>query len=296
MPGGKNWSWTLNNYTQDELDKLASLQNFNDCNYILYGKEMAPDTGTPHLQGFIQFTTRKTRAQVSTMMPRAWLDTTKKLADYLVYCKKENDFTEIGELGTTQGKRTDLDAFKEAVNDGEYDVETLMENHSKCFAKYDRFCRTYIRMKRPVPEPEYFQLTNWQQQLNATLLQEPDSRTVTFIVDYNGNAGKTWFATYYCNLHKNAQYMLPGKKVDMAFALRDDVRVLFIDAPRSKQGEQMQYGFLEEAKNGYVFSSKYESCIKRYAKMHVVVLMNETPDMTKLSLDRYNITYVNKEF
>jgi hypothetical protein len=143
---------------------------------------------------------------------------------------------------------------------------------------------------------DVFPLTNWQQKLNQTLLHQPDSRTIHFVVDLTGNAGKTLFALYYCSLHDNAQNLLPGKKADMAFALRNDLRVLFINAPRYKLGEQMQYGFLEEVKNGYVSSSKYKSCIKRYNKMHVIVDMNEYPDMTKLSLDRYNVITVQKEF
>ena len=64
--------------------------------------------------------------------------------------------------------------------------------------------------------------------------------------------------------------------------------VLF-DCPRSKQGEYIQYDFLEEVKNGYVFSGKYEPRIKRFKVPHVVVAMNEYPDMEKLSADRYNI-------
>ena len=67
----------------------------------------------------------------------------------------------------------------------------------------------------------------------------------------------------------------------MTYFLDTSIRVLFIDAPRSKQ-EHLQYDFLEEVKNGYIFSSKYKSRIKRLQNVHLVVLMNEAPDMTKL--------------
>jgi hypothetical protein len=50
---------------------------------------------------------------------------------------------------------------------------------------------------------------------------------------------------------------------------------------------------LEELKNGYVFSPKYESKNKSFPTPHVVVLMNETPDRSKLSADRYSITILN---
>ena len=42
-------------------------------------------------------------------------------------------------------------------------------------------------------------------------------------------------------------------------------------------------------KNGYVFCSKYESRVKQLSPCHVVVFMNEDPDMNKLSKDRYVI-------
>jgi len=58
---------------------------------------------------------------------------------------------------------------------------------------------------------------------------------------------------------------------------------------KSKQGDFIQYDFLEELKNGYVFSPKYESKNKSFPTPHVVVLMNEIPDKSKLSEDRYNI-------
>ena len=83
--------------------------------------------------------------------------------------------------------------------------------------------------------------------------------------------------------------LLPGKKADMAFMLRPDIRVVFFDAPCSKQGEFIQYVFLEEIKNGYVASPKYNSCFKRLSKVHVVVMMNESPNMLKLSLNCYVI-------
>lgn len=75
-----------------------------------------------------------------------------------------------------------------------------------------------------------------------------------------------------------------------------DAKIIFLDATRSKQGEFIQYDFLEELKNRYIFSGKYLSVLKCLkATPHVVVMMNEQPDMNKLSMDRYHILEVSPD-
>nr|QXP08343.1 MAG: replication associated protein [Arizlama virus] len=47
----RNWCFTLNNYTDEDIDKLVN----SSYKYLIIGKEVAPTTNTPHLQGFIIF-------------------------------------------------------------------------------------------------------------------------------------------------------------------------------------------------------------------------------------------------
>ena len=102
------------------------------------------------------------------------------------------------------------------------------------------------------------------------------------------NKGKTWFCKKYCTTHADAQYMEPAKKADMAYALRTDARVLMVNVTR-QQVEHLQYSFYESVKDQLVFSPKYDSHTKTLPLMHVVIMMNQDPDMTKLSDDRYDI-------
>lgn len=132
-------------------------------------------------------------------------------------------------------------------------------------------------------------LRTWQATLYQKLRHAPDKREIIFVVDKKGDQGKSWFGRYYCDTHDDGQVLIPGKKADMAYVVNEDKRVFFMDCPRSKQGDFIQYDFLEEIKNGYIFSGKYESMCKRLKTPHVVILMNELPDMSKLSADRYNI-------
>jgi hypothetical protein len=291
MAQSKNWCFTLNNYTEEEINHLSTL---NVCRYILYGKETG-ENGTPHLQGFVQFNTKRGLAFVKrTIGERGHYEIARNIADSVRYCKKDGDFTEIGEL-STQGKRSDLEAFKQDVKNGMHDKKTLMENHSTVYARYERFVNLYVSIYKPLPDIHMYPLYKWQQHLYNKLILEGTERTILFFVDLRGNSGKTWFAKYFCRLHENAQILLPGKKADMAYMLEEDKTVYFLDCPRSKQGEYIQYDFLEDIKNRYVFSSKYESRIKHLQKNHLVVFLNEQPDQSKLSIDRFEIKLLELE-
>jgi hypothetical protein len=70
--------------------------------------------------------------------------------------------------------------------------------------------------------------------------------------------------------------------------LDDTLAILVVDVSRSSS-EFLNYQFLEDVKDGRVFSPKYESYTKRFKSPHVVVMMNSDPDMTKLSEDRFRI-------
>jgi len=284
----KNWCFTLNNYTDEDLERINGLGN--QVQYLVVGKETG-ENGTPHLQGFVSLPQRKRMAFVKALIGgNPHVEVARNVPASIQYCKKDGDFTEIGAIAGGSGSRTDIDAFKEDVKGGNLSLKSIRELHSETYAKYTRFCLEYIQDHAPNKELPAHALRDWQQALNHSLNMEPDDRTITFCVDVTGNSGKTWFAHYYASLHPDkVQVLQPGRKADMAYALDATIRVLFIDAPRSKQGEFIQYDFLEDVKNGYVFSTKYESRVKQLEKCHVCVMMNEQPDMEKLSLDRYNI-------
>ena len=51
----RNFVFTKNNYTQDDIDALLVFP----CQYMIFAKEVAPTTGTPHLQGYCELKTAK---------------------------------------------------------------------------------------------------------------------------------------------------------------------------------------------------------------------------------------------
>lgn len=312
-PRYRNWVFTFNNYTDGDLTRITTL--FNDkkqIRYAIIGKEVAPSTGTPHLQGYITFVNQIIFTRLKELIGNSiWCAPAKGPAwTNYEYCSKSNSFEEFGDTSNraktgekrksgTQGCRADLKEFTDHVDGLEVsavDKRVLRREFPLIYAKYPRFFESTINDHINVlPEIKLHTLRKWQGKLYQDLQHAPNDRQIVFVVDYQGDCGKSWFAKYYRNLHPNTWIMVPGKKADMAFAFPMPApRVVFMDAPRSKQNEFLQYDFLEEMKNGYVFSSKYESVAKEFDPPHVVVLMNQMPDPDKLSADRYKIIEITE--
>jgi len=285
---GRRFCFTLNNYDEAELVSLRESLSQEQVRYAVFGKEIS-ETGTPHLQGYIAFTsTKRFKAAKKMVCDRAHVEVAKgNEASNFDYCSKDGCFEEFGKRASP-GKRMDLEAFKDIVKRGVTDKKQLIEDCTEVYAKYPRFVNDYLFFQVPEPDIPMHPLKPWQQELYQRLIHEPEDRKVIFAVDYKGNTGKSWFAKYYCKLHENGFYMRSGKHADMAYAMPPTFRVLFIDCTR-KKAEFLSYSFIEEVKDGYVSSFKYESFIKRYPNVHVVVLMNENPAMDALSSDRYDM-------
>lgn len=90
----RKYVFTINNYTDSTFEDLLRLAT----RYLCYGKEKAPSTGTPHLQGFVYFPHGKTLAAVRKLMPGAHIESARGTFDQIItYCGKEGDFYEYGE-------------------------------------------------------------------------------------------------------------------------------------------------------------------------------------------------------
>lgn len=113
----RGWAFTINNYDDAAIEKLRGIV----CDYKIWGREIAPTTSTPHLQGFIYFETLKTFGAVKKLLPDgAHIERTKgNAAQNRTYCAKEGAFEEAGNL-PVQGHRTDIQTIKDMVRDGEH--------------------------------------------------------------------------------------------------------------------------------------------------------------------------------
>lgn len=299
---GKYWTVTLCNYGEEDLEMWRKVVGTTKATYLCYQQEKCPSTGTPHLQAFIAFSSNHRLTGVKKVLGgriHAVLSNGTPSANR-AYCSKpdsaiEGTFEEYGKLpkDPARGKRNDFEEFRNAVAGGLRDKKKARELFPALTAKYPRWCYDVIDDYKVI-DVEDHEMYEWQKDLLSTLSEPADDRKVIFVVDPRGNNGKTWFAKYYCKTHDDAQYLEPGKKADMAYALQDNLRVLFLNVTRTSESKNHEYlySFVEALKDGMVFSPKYESRVKYFSKVHVVVLMNSPPDKTLLSEDRYDEIYL----
>jgi len=89
-PRSRSWIFTLNNPTV-EPDFDAS-----GASYLCFGREVGL-LGTPHLQGFVQFSQPKSLAQLRAIIPGAHLEVRKgTFRQAIAYCEKDGNFVEFG--------------------------------------------------------------------------------------------------------------------------------------------------------------------------------------------------------
>lgn len=98
----RDFVFTINNYTQEIEEKVQHI----DCDYLVYGREKAPTTGTPHLQGYIYFRNRKSIQQLQKMMGNVAAISTCKgnSKQNYEYCTKDGDFFEKGKRPLTKAE------------------------------------------------------------------------------------------------------------------------------------------------------------------------------------------------
>lgn len=300
MSRAKHWTFTLNNYTDDECASLRALGN--NVEYLVFGRETAPDTGTPHLQGYVafraalRFTTA--RARIS---PRAHLEVARSPGSVAAdYCKKDGDFEEFGDTPTaTQGRRTDLDRFYEwsdrfsSERGRPPSTPEVARQFPSIYTRYPRVV-PICRLRFEAPPLVQGEPRQWQQDLADELLAEPDDRSVIFYVDEEGGKGKSWFVKWFYSQHRDKVQVLGiGKRDDIAHMVSINKSIFLFNVPRG-QMDHFQYPILEMLKDRLVISPKYNSAVKELQTTpHVVVFCNEHPDLEKLSADRFIIREVD---
>ena len=299
MPNGaRHWTFTWNAYGDSDVSRIENFDTHapGKVVYCIAGKEIGA-SGNPHLQGFISFEKRSSLTQAQTILGgKPHLEICRSIPHAIEYCKKDGNYVQFGTPPTDKpnGTRNEFQGFIDAVKGGVRDRKVLRETHANIMARYPRYAEAILRDHRVKQDITILPLRAWQQLVLDYISQPIHPREVVFVVDTKGNAGKSYLAALVESQYDNVQVMRPGKVADMAHEYDETTKILIVDVPKSKV-EHFQYDFLECVKDGRLFSPKYDSLTKRFPSPHVLVFMNEEPDDSKLSSDRYKYIPVQQE-
>lgn len=132
----RRYCFTVNNYTESDLKRFHKLaESLESHRYICYGLEVAPTTGTKHIQGYIEL---KSHQRYSFLHKYFKFKKNKKILKFHIeiangtveqnkkYSKKEGDFYEFGEP-TSQGSRTDLIEIKRLLKENPKDLNKIID-------------------------------------------------------------------------------------------------------------------------------------------------------------------------
>ncbi len=292
----RNWRITVNNYKPTDRNTLKNLEIIR---YGIAGYEIAPETGTPHIQGYIQTHNPYTRSALQKNLQKAGIACWCGYADATevrntIYCSKEGDFIKWG-TPLAQGQRTDIEGMLQLVAEGKSEID-IADAMPKVWAKYYKAAERYKMLYRAKEANELNKtkfeeasLRDWQKDC-VDKLEEQDNRKVLWIYDSIGNNGKSFLGEY-LHAKKGAFSISGGKKCDIAYAYDYEEYIVF-DFAR-QQETIINYSLIEDFKNGKIFSPKYTSCTKRFRPAKVIIFSNFYPDTTKLSEDRWEIVDLN---
>lgn len=305
MPRMNAYCFTLNNW--QPADRLRLEAESPAVRYIIFGEEICPTTGTPHLQGYVQLWKEMKMKDLNPLLfdNRARFALARASEDVnKAYCTKEaRNVFERGIPRKGAGERSDLTAVQAAINQGR-SYDELCDEHFDVVARHDRFVRQRVDAYQQAATLSSIReellsvvLRPWQAALLEMLLLAPHPRKIIWRWERNGNIGKSFFAKYMTVLH-GALKLEPAKKMDLAYIYaQKPSKIVIMDLARTTAPDpetrssplDVIYSLMESLKNGYLISTKYDSRAVVFEVPHVVVFANFPPDFSKMSDDRWDV-------
>jgi hypothetical protein len=272
-------------------------------------RETAPETGTPHLQGYFQFEKRKRLTTIKNLFKDTSLDGAHwekargTPSQNKQYCSKEDEDPFI--VGTIQedgqGRRTDLSDLRDLALSGASDLE-MAAAFPRAHAQFNKWTSMLRAQKRMQDQQERVKekvkdlvLRTWQQQVMRKL-QGQGPRKVLWVWEGIGGVGKSTLARHIV-ITEEAYFMSGGKHGDILYAYCQAglPSTVVIDLSRDQE-DKAPYAVMEKLKDGMFMSPKYQSKMVICNSVKMIVFANFPPDKSKMSQDRWEvIEIINNE-
>jgi len=253
IAGAKRWPFTWNNYPENWLQKIEV--GLKGANWI--GVPEVGESGTPHIQGYVEFPIK--------VRPIGYMGMPKE-----IHWGDENGKSARG---------------------------TREDNVAYCTKNGSEGKEGNLRVPRPLKLLHADSLYEWQKEIIQIISGEPCDRKIYW---YWGetNIGKTTFAKYLSA--KYGAIPLSGKAADMKNgvvqykqASGETPELIIIPIPKTFNYEYISYEGIEQIKDMYFYSGKYEGGVIVGNCPHIIVFANqEPPNMEALATDRWVIRQI----
>jgi len=294
----KFWMFTINNPLNSDFENIP-------CQYMVHQLEEG-EKKTVHVQGYVCFPTNHKFNRVLKLFQKygghkPHIEKRRgKHSEAKGYCTK-NDTRIDGpyEVGTDEdiaegkGFRSDLIDIRNKI-DSKVPEKKIWSEHFGSYTRYYKGLREYKKLSQEEEGEKYLKeefsqekvvLKPWQQEV-CELLGDQTDRKILWIYDKAGNNGKTYLAKAIL-ANFNCFYTKGGKVENIAYNYNYEEYVIF-DFPRDKE-EYINYSSIEQFKDGFIQSTKYEPVLKVVKPAKVLCLANFLPEKDKLSLDRWEV-------
>lgn len=245
----RNWCFTLNNWSNEEFEDLKRYLEQNNA-YFIIGKEIA-STGTPHLQGYLQFKNPRAFSSIKKINHRIhWSKAYGNKEANIKYCSKDNEY---------------ITNFPES-------------KQSRILKKYENV------IWKPWQQEIIDKLKNEADSRSIIwVYDEEGNKGKSFLCKYLYNKYNCIIATGKANDIFNQCAVWQSANEDK------DPELILVDVPRSNM-EYLSYLSIEKLKDGLLYSGKYEGSVIQFVEnVHIVIFSNELPKNGKMSKDRYII-------
>lgn len=256
----RKWFGTWNNYSSQEYQNLCNWA-IAECKYYIIGKEIGTKNETPHLQIWFEFNHQKKYTTMREIFPGCyWRKGRGKLKDNFQYCRKDEEFftnVKVNDVLTIEDFKLNL--------------------KKKLLLEY-----TNIKWKP------------WQESvlkyLNTNMTAE---REILWYWESVGNVGKS-FLSKFIVLTFTGVIMADGKKdnifhqIKLMMDNKEEPKIIILDIPKTCK-DFVNYGVIEQIKNGLIYSGKYEGGLCYFEIPKCIIFANFPPELNKWSKDRYKV-------
>lgn len=246
----KNWCFTLNNYTEDEIVSILSYFRENCIKYIF--ETEVGECGTPHLQGYIELKEKARWTEFKLSKRISWRVMSKKSSEghNIEYCSK--DFRKGLPVRIWKSANINIPKPLKIITDlrpWQLSLEKIL-----------------------LTEPDDRKIMwIWEEEGGAGKTQ-----MARYIC--------TKYDALYGTKGKRADVM----NLVYNYILVKELVIMIINIPR-EDGNDISYGLLEEIKDGLICNLKFETGSKVINSPHICIFANLPPKKKRLSADKWDI-------